>query len=272
MVGTYFTMCSPSAAEEEEILEMLERENLVVQGQLSDASNATLLCTTESGIQCVYKPQAGERPLWDFPDGTLSAREVVSFEIDRALGFAMVPATVWRDSAPLGPGMCQVWITESADKTCVDVCRPDAVPLDWKVVLKAENHDGEPVVLAHSSDEQLQRLAIFDAIINNGDRKGGHVLSDTSGKVWGIDHGVSLASEPKLRTVLWGWANEPISADLLDATEKLAVWLTERPPSIRSFLQRAEEDSLINRVSNLLSSRVFPMPSNAWPSIPWPVF
>ena len=108
--------------------------------------------------------------------------------------------------------MCQLWIDEHGARHEVAVVRPGQVPDGWREVLDAEDGDGRPVVLAHSSVPALIRMAVFDGIINNADRKGGHILTDESGRVWGIDHGVSFAVEDKLRTVLWGWAGEQVPA------------------------------------------------------------
>ena len=145
--------------------------------------------------RCVYKPVAGERPLWDFPDGTLAGREVAAYAVSEATGWDVVPPTVLRDG-PFGPGMCQLWIDTVADDdhALVDVMARGVPAGGWLHVLDALGSGGEPVVLAHADDERLRRMAVLDAVINNADRKGGHVLPGPTRSVHGVDHGVPSTS------------------------------------------------------------------------------
>jgi uncharacterized repeat protein (TIGR03843 family) len=189
-------------------LTLLRRGDITVEGRLVDASNATLFCEIVlDGVdaRCVYKPVAGERPLWDFPEGTLAGREVAAYAVSEATGWGVVPPTVMRDG-PFGPGMVQLWVEIDTDVDLVDVVAPDRVPSGWLRVLDALGSAGQPVVLAHADDERLRRMAVLDTVLNNADRKGGHVLPLPVGTVHGVDHGVTFHVEPKLRTVLWGWA------------------------------------------------------------------
>ncbi|MDA2987750.1 MAG: SCO1664 family protein [Actinomycetota bacterium] len=243
-----------------------------IQGRILSASNATLHCSLDEDLAAVYKPQRGERPLWDFPTGTLTGREVASFEIDRALGFGLIPPTAWREDGPAGPGMCQMWVDEDDDARLVDVVAPDAVPSEWIPVLRATDGIGNPVALVHADDERLQAMAVLDAILNNGDRKGGHVITDVDGNVWAVDHGVTLSVEPKLRTVLWGWAGTAIPTQLLTAVESLHGQLMDGAPEIERWLDRYEVDALIDRCASLIKYGTFPVPNEDWPAIPWPVF
>lgn len=249
---------------------------LEIEGRLRDASNTTLRCvvTTAAGraAHCVYKPVAGERPLWDFPDGTLTHRELAAFEVSEALGWRLVPPTVWRQDGPGGAGMCQLWIDEHASARAVAVVRPGRVPQGWREVLTAEDGDGRPVVLAHSSAPELVRLAVFDAIVNNADRKGGHVLTDVSGRLWGIDHGVAFSAEDKLRTVLWGWAGEAIPGEVLADVVRLHDTLGDAFDPVDRWLDDEERQALRRRVRRLMREPRFPQPSGRWPAIPWPVF
>jgi uncharacterized repeat protein (TIGR03843 family) len=243
---------------------------LLVEGQLAAASNATLRCTID-GERVVYKPMSGERGLWDFPTHTLGRREVAAFALSEALGWDVVPLTVWRPDGPFGPGMCQRWIEGDAD--LVDLVRPDDVPPGWHTVLRAHNDYGERVYVVHADLIDLQRIALLDVVANNADRKGGHILRDQAGHVWGIDHGVTFSEEEKLRTVLWGWAGIEIPSDLdaemasLDdlaahgLDEVLGPWLSPREVQVT----RA-------RMRHLIDGRRFPYPSEGWPAIPWPVF
>jgi uncharacterized repeat protein (TIGR03843 family) len=255
---------------------LLGSGELEIEGRLRDASNTTLRCivTAPDGrtAHCVYKPVAGERPLWDFPDRTLTRRELAAYEVSEALGWQLVPPTVWREDGPGGPGMCQLWIDEDVDEHEVAVVRPGQVPDAWREVLDAEDGDGRPVVLVHSSDTALVRMAVFDAIVNNADRKGGHILTDGSGRVWGIDHGVTFSVDDKLRTVLWGWAGEDIPDDVMAAVGLLHDILGDGFDPVDRWLDEEEREALRHRVRTLLRQPRFPQPTGRWPAIPWPVF
>lgn len=252
------------------VRELLSTGELHIEGRLFDASNATMRCVVGEDVLCVYKPVRGERPLWDFPSGTLTGREVASYLIDQALGFDLVPPTVWRDDGPAGPGMCQLWMHEDESARLVDVVAPADVPMGWRTVLRASDGLGNPVVLVHADDQRLQRMAVLDAIINNGDRKGGHIITDAAGQVWGVDHGVTLSVEPKLRTVLWGWAGEEIPEEILASVRQVATTLDVG--ELERWLESAEIDALHERIASALESGLFPLPSAEWPAIPWPVF
>jgi uncharacterized repeat protein (TIGR03843 family) len=238
----------PVELEVDDALTLLSTGELSVEGRLVDASNATLYCAISSdGVTaaCVYKPVAGERPLWDFPDGSLAQREVAAYELSQATGWAIVPPTVYRDG-PLGPGMVQLWIAE--DET-VDV-----------------------VSLIRRRDTlALRRIAVFDAVINNADRKGGHLLPTGDGHVYGVDHGVSFHVEDKLRTVLWQWAGNrlprEIVADLEALRAQFEVDLGER---LHELLTTREVRRAIRRVDRLLATGRHPEPSGDWPPVPWP--
>ena len=259
----------------DDVRRILTFEPLNVDGRLLDASNATLRCVIGNGdhtTMCVYKPRRGERPLWDFPSGTLTGREIAAYEIDHALGFDLIPPTVWREEGPAGPGMCQLWVAEDHDARLVDVVAPNDIPDGWIPVLRASDGAGHPVALVHADDSRLQQMALLDAVINNGDRKGGHVITDTVGRVWGVDHGVSLSCEPKLRTVLWGWGQTPIPDEQLAALRALDDRIALGFPEIERWRSEAEVDSLARRIAELVTAGEFPMPSEDWPAIPWPVF
>lgn len=235
-------MSAPSADE-------LRSGDLQLVGQLVDASNASLLCTLPtSGARVIYKPRAGERPLWDFPEGTLSQREVAARVVSEALGWEIVPPTVWRDG-PFGPGMVQIWVDTDPD---VDL-----------------------VAFVQSDDARLRRIAVFDALINNGDRKGGHLLRTPTGHVWGIDHGVTFAVDDKLRTVLWQWRGDPVPQHLLDDLSRWQAAWDDRPPwaaELRDLLSAEECDALRGRAEALVDGGRHPQPSPDWPAIPWPPF
>lgn len=248
---------------------------LEIEGRLLAASNATLRGRATGGgasVVCVVKPVAGERPLWDFPDGTLSGREVAAHAISEALGWDLVPPTVWRDDTEVGPAMVQLWIDEDHAARPVDVVRPGHVPEGWAGILEARDAEDQPVILTHAIRSDLARMAVFDAVVNNADRKGGHVLCDAEDRLWAIDHGVTFSEEDKLRTVLWGWAGDQLSEDQLEGLEVLEGALAAGIHDVDRFLSESERQALQERVRDLLDHARFPLPSPHWPAVPWPVF
>ena len=230
-------------------LHLLRHGEISIEGRLVDASNATLygqLSCAGLVAPCVYKPIRGERPLWDFPDGTLAAREVAAYAVNAAAGWEVVPPTVLRDG-PFGRGMCQLWV--DVDET-VDL-----------------------TVLARSDHPDLRQMAVFDAVVNNADRKGGHLLPTGDGHVYGVDHGVCFSVEDKLRTLLWGWRGLPLTDEALDTLARLRRALrAELGETLRPMLTRAEVRATIARVDRLLRTGAHPAPSGDWPAIPWPPF
>jgi uncharacterized repeat protein (TIGR03843 family) len=256
-------------------LELLARGRIEVEGRLVDASNATLYCgVSAAGVEakCVYKPVSGERALWDFPDGTLAGREVATYLLAEAAGLHLVPPTVYRDG-PFGPGMVQLWVDTKEGGDLVDVLNPADVPPGWRRVLSARDRFGDPAVLTHADHPSVCLLAALDVVINNADRKGGHVLHGTDGRVYGVDHGICLHAENKLRTVLWGWVGEELPGEAVESLRTLRAamecGLGER---LTEHLTRAEVRALGDRVDRLLADPVFPMPSSDWRAIPWPAF
>ncbi|GAB2838754.1 SCO1664 family protein [Actinocorallia aurea] len=237
-----------SLAEDAEAAErLLTSGAMTVEGRIVQASNATLRCDIElDGVQakCVYKPIAGERPLWDFPDGTLAGREVASYLVSQAMGMRIVPPTVHRDG-PYGPGMVQLWI------------EPDP--------------ETDLVALSRANDPAVRRVAVFDAVINNADRKIGHLLPVTGGHVYGCDHGVTFSTDYKLRTVLWQWRGKPLKPLALQALAKIRAeldgTLAER---LTGHLTPAEVEATRHRVDLMLKHRVHPYPPEDWPAVPWP--
>lgn len=264
------TPSSPSA-----IVHALAHEPLEVLGQLRAASNATALCTLPDGTACVYKPVRGERPLWDFPDGTLAGRELATAALAEALALDVVPPTVWREEGPFGPGMCQLWVEQDSQAALVDVIPVGALEsLDrtaWREALRGEDESGRAVVLIHRDNVDLATIAILDAIVNNADRKGGHLLPTADGRVMAIDHGVTFHPEPKLRTVLWGWAGEQIGAEHGSLLSLLDAMRGSLPATVTTWLTPLEAHALEQRISEVTSSRRFPVPAGSWPAIPWPV-
>ena len=262
---------------EQATLDLLASGKLEIEGRLVDASNATLYCTISPNgrslnpqnapknpknpktgraaqaaggspgqVACVYKPIAGERPLWDFPMGTLAGREVAAYVVSRAAGWDVVPPTVMRDG-PFGPGMCQLWIDHDTDVDLIGLSR-------------RTDHAG------------LRDMAVFDAVVNNADRKIGHLLPVTDGHLYGCDHGVCFAEDYKLRTVLWQWRGKTLPRRSLEALRRLQAQLSDGAleAELSSRLTASEIAATKIRVDTLLKHRVHPYPPADWPAIPWP--
>ncbi|AJP01263.1 phosphatidylinositol kinase [Streptomyces cyaneogriseus subsp. noncyanogenus] len=255
--------------------DLLARGELTVRGRIREASNAALYCTvTHEGRQaaCVYKPVAGERPLWDFPDGTLAAREVAAYEVSEATGWGLVPPTVLREG-PYGEGMCQLWIEAVPDAELLALVEGEEPGPGWKAIGFAEVGEGRTALLVHADDERLRRLAVLDAVINNADRKGGHLLPDAGGRLYGIDHGVTFHAENKLRTLLWGWAGEPLTDEAVAVLGALREALEDGgalADRLAGLITAAEIGATRARVEALLASGTHPEPGGEWPAIPWP--
>jgi hypothetical protein len=229
--------------------EHLAEGELEVLGRMAWSSNGTFLgCVSGDDVQMVvvYKPRRGERPLWDFPAGTLCAREVASFVLSEALGWSIVPETVLRDG-PLGVGSVQRFV----------------------------EHDPEEhyFTLLESHLDIFRRFAVFDVLANNADRKAGHCLrAQADGHVWGIDHGLTFHPADKLRTVIWDFAGEPLDAGTLDAVTRVArdadgVFGEQLAP----LLSPPELDALVSRAEQLVRTGRLPEPDPGYHSVPWPL-
>ncbi len=199
----------------------------------------------------VYKPIAFERPLWDFPDGTLAAREFAAFLVSEASGWGIVPPTILREG-PAGPGMIQLWLDT------------DPATDAWQLV--------------EDSDPRLRPMALLDAVLNNTDRKGGHILAlgradDPDLRLHGVDHGVCFSVDPKLRTVLWAWRGTPIAAEELAVLARVRDELDgSLGAALEDLLQASEVEATRARLDALLETRRFPEPSEDWPAVPWPPY
>jgi len=231
-----------------EIIKHLTHGEIEVTGRLVDASNATLYanCTYQlSTIAVIYKPVAGERPLWDFPDGNLAQREYAAYKISELGNFGVVPPTVLREG-PFGIGMVQQWIDINEDIDLAEFYRLD--------------------------NPELRKMALFDAVINNTDRKIGHLLPITLEKVLGCDHGVTFHEDDKLRTVLWQWADKTLSSEEIEQLESLEKAVLLHKSEIVELITDIEHAALLARINRLLSEKKYPVPSEEWPAVPWPPF
>ncbi|MGW4159330.1 SCO1664 family protein [Streptomyces sp. NPDC004788] len=255
--------------------ELLAEGELTVRGQVREASNAVLYCSVAyEGVEaaCVYKPVAGERPLWDFPDGTLAQREVAAYELSEATGWGLVPPTVLREG-PYGQGMVQLWVEADPAAELLALVEDEEAGEGWKAVGHAQVAEDRTALLVHADTPQLRRMAVLDAVINNGDRKGGHLLPAPDGRLYGIDHGVSFHVDDKLRTLLWGWAGEELTEEAIAVLAVLDERLAPGTPlaqRLAGLLTAAEVAALRDRVAVLRRTGRHPVPSGQWPAIPWP--
>ena len=226
-------------------LDLLTRGEVTVKGRLPRSSNATFLvecCLDGQTALAVYKPERGERPLWDFPPG-LYRREIAAYLLSEALGWGLVPLTVEREG-PLGDGSLQLF-----------------VPADFRqhyfTLLEQEEHR-----------EALRRICVFDLVANNADRKSGHCLHVPEDRIYAIDHGLTFHAEPKLRTVIWDFGEEPISAALLEDLRRLLA--AGLPPALAELLDADEQRALKRRARGLLRSGHFPVDESGL-RYPWPL-
>lgn len=230
-------------------MKILEVGEITVEGRLVDASNATLFVEISDGttrVKAIYKPVAGERPLWDFPDGNLASRERAAYLVDQALGFNHIPLTILRDG-PFGFGMVQRWID-----------------VDEEIDLELHFRKDDP---------QLREVALLDAVINNTDRKIGHLLPDSQGHLYVCDHGVTFHVDDKLRTVLWQWAGQQINEKEINSLQNLLHFISNGDlEDLNSLLTEDEMSALIVRINRLIATKTFPEPNPEWPHIPWPPF
>jgi len=243
------TTSAPRPVDLQTILTLLQEGTIEIQGLLPYGSNYTFYAAVHGDTQtafAVYKPTSGERPLWDFPPETLAFREVAAFLVSETLGWELVPPTVYRIAGPHGPGSLQFFIHAQPDQHYFTI-----------------TEDERPA---------LRRVVLFDLIINNADRKGGHLLKDQAGRFWLIDHGICFHAQNKLRTVIWDFAGEPIPADLLADLEQFRTRLdTEKDlkTAISSLLSPMEISALRRRADKLLAARQFPEPGSGR-NYPWP--
>ncbi len=233
----------------ETLLRVLQEGKIEVQGLLPNGSNYTFFAMVSQADMrtfAVYKPTRGEQPLWDFPEETLAFREVAAYLTSEALGWAFVPPTVYRTNGPHGPGSLQYYVQ----------AQPDCHYFTFSEAEKAE----------------LPRVALFDLLVNNADRKGGHILKDTHNKLWLIDHGICFNTQPKLRTVVWDFGGQAIPDPLLDDLAEFRKRLDDDKDlkeAFASLLSGAEINAVRRRADRLLAARKFPEPGPGR-NYPWP--
>ncbi|WP_111720948.1 SCO1664 family protein [Homoserinimonas sp. OAct 916] len=250
----------------------LEGGDIALTGRITSASNATFLGTIDD-IAVVYKPVAGEQPLWDFPEGGLAQREVAAYLVSESFGWNVVPRT-WMREGPFGRGMVQLWQEIDPEQGPVDVVPADAVPdVGWRRVFEGVDGQGRAVALIHEDSHELRRMAVFDVVVNNADRKGAHVLAMADGHRHGVDHGLTFHTDHKLRTVLWGWVNEGINDEERDGIDRVRSALAGAlGDALRGLISDLEIEALAQRCERLLSEGRFPAPHGDMPATPWPLF
>lgn len=253
---------------------------------LTDASNVTVLVDLLSetgaptGHRAVYKPVRGERPLADFPPGSLAAREVGAYLVSAAGGWGLVPPTVLRQEGPLGAGSLQWWVDQTDDRLLdpsaglVEVRRPDEVGEGWLPVVSGTDPEGEEVVVVHADDPALRSMALLDVVLNNADRKAAHLTLDCGGSLRGFDHGLCLHHEDKLRTVLWGWAGAPLRPEDQAVLEAVRQGLDggDLQVALAALVSPAELEALGRRVTGLLERGSLPHPPPGRYPLPWPLW
>ena len=244
-----------------------------IDGALPDSSNGALLVRDADDRLWVYKPVARERRLHDFPAGTLARREVASYLLSQLMGIALVPLTVFIEDGPRGAGSMQRWIDDDLENPLVVADTTERLPGHWHGFLLGIDEDDHEIGLAHSPHPALRALALFDTVANNADCKGGHILLgpdpdlDGTAHVWAVDNGLAFHTAPKLRTVLWGWAGQPLEP----VEEMMLDQVVAVPDDIfDEFINVAEVEALRQRAADLLEFGAFPGPSGLRPALPWP--
>jgi uncharacterized repeat protein (TIGR03843 family) len=247
-------------------------DELTLTGRITTASNATFVGTI-GDTTVVYKPIAGEKPLWDFPDGFLAHREAAAYLVSEVLGWNVVPRT-WLRDGPLGKGMVQLWQDTDPDQNAVDLVAADDVPeIGWKQVLEGQDETGRMVALVHEDTPELRRMAVFDVVVNNADRKGDHILAMPGGHRHGVDHGLTFHRDHKLRTVLWGWLGDTLTDEESDGVDRVLEGLRgELGRNLADLLSAGEIAALAARCDRLRSQGRFPGPQGGMPAVPWPLF
>ncbi|OGO27427.1 MAG: hypothetical protein A2136_02815 [Chloroflexi bacterium RBG_16_54_11] len=237
--------------EKSAVIDALQHGQVTIKGEFMWGSNYTFLAEVicgEAPFLSVYKPSRGERPLWDFPAESLARREAAAYHVSEALGWELVPPTVYRQEAPIGPGSLQLFIEHNPE-------------VHYFNLSKADRQSLRPVVM-------------FDLLVNNADRKGSHLLFDKNHHLWLIDHGICFHAEDKLRTVIWDFVGQSIPANLLNDLGKFCQALihgSSLDNELRKLLNREEVDALSARAEHLVSVMRFPEPEPDERSFPWPL-
>ena len=255
-------------------LEVLQHGIVDIEGLIPDSSNGAIKVsfTKENNtVEAIIKPTVSIRPLWDFPNRDLNNREHATFLFDQELGLNMVPPTVLRDLEGIGQLLAQEWI-EEIDNDLVIVKSPDEIPKEYLKVLQGYDELNKLITLAHKDTQQLRNLCLFDLVINNADRKGGHLLTDRNERNWAIYHGVTWHEEPKIRTVLWGWIGQKFNDADNDFLSSALMTLEKWEKGNFEYLLSSEIKQGMQRTQELLKNQLFPRPGDQWPAVPWPIF
>lgn len=263
------------------LLEALSAGEWTEMGSIPRASNDTRLLViehTDRAVKAVYKPISGERPLLDFPSGTLALREVASYQLSSALGLDVVPPTVLREDLPAGRGSLQAYVEATDDDEAVSLSTVQAIPADHTPIFALRTEDGRDLVLSHAVNEGLRAVAFFDLLANNADRKAGHVITGSTLPstdahdigVFGIDNGLTFHADEKLRTVLWGFSRTSFRAEEIDALEEIVDMDPVLNDALCDCLSPLEVQALRERAETLLTGEFFPEAPEDRTVIPWP--
>ena len=265
-----------------DVRSLLSQGSIELIGQLPGSSNGAHIVAVNGSqtIRAVYKPVALERPLWDFPESSLTEREYATSVVDELLGWDLVPPTVWR-TGPIGPGICQLFIEQDDEpdpsNELFALFPGHTVEHGWLPVFTGENPQGEPVTFAHRDRAELRKIAALDVIINNADRKAGHILQSAIGGVgesprsWSIDHGLTFHLEPKLRTVIWGFGGQPLPTEAVSELAEVVADPRQLRELLGPILSPEELAMLMTRLTSLVEHPVYPAPPNDRNPIPWPL-
>lgn len=256
-----------------EIEHFLLQDDFEAVGQITTASNGALLLKSKDHInlRAIFKPKIGIRKLWDFPKDDLIEREMASYLLSKMSGLDLIPPTAIREIEPFGEGMIQFWI-ENSQVTAVKLFSPEKIDTGYIEVLQANDSKGELVSVAALNSSWMDSLILFDAVVNNSDRKASHILTEESGQMWAIDHGVTWHHESKLRTILWSRVSAGLSLEHIDLLNTLIETLNIEKVKLECLLSHNEVQMAIKRAESIRTTRSFPEPPQEWPAIPWPIF
>ena len=251
---------------------MTDDEPLEVTGRIPTASNGTYLARIGETV-VVYKPVSGEKPLWDFPDGTLANREAAAYLVSEVFGWNVVPRT-WLRDGPFGIGSVQLWCEPDAEQDAVTLVPADVAAAHGGIrVLDGFDERDREVSLLHEDTPALRRMAVFDVVVNNADRKAAHILAMPDGHRFGVDHGLTFNYEHKLRSVLWGWAGAELNPDELAGVGRVREALDgQLGYELAGLIDEEELDELAARCDGLVASARLPSPRPGMPAFPWPLF
>lgn len=248
--------------------------DISIIGMIPESTNGAIKITIDSAssqIQAILKPDVSIRELWDFPNQDLNDREYATYLLSQEINLNVVPETVIKEIEGVGRALIQEWVIETANDLVI-VKSPDDIPEDYLKIIQGYDQLNKLITVAHKDDQTLRKISLFDLIINNADRKGGHLITDDKNSIWAIDHGVTWHEENKIRTVLWGWIGQNFNSDEIEMLKSSLSVLKRWEVNDFEYLSKIEILSAKERVEKLLENEIFPSPTGDWPAVPWPIF